>query len=202
MVGTGSAAKRNLGTQGLAGTMDPHGGIVRCYAGFLGKLLHGEPVYLATTKRLSILRLEGVEELRNTLADDRLQLCVGLRRALHLACQPLQRSRRRSSASVMVYHGITQRTVKPGEHRLPFAQGLDTLKPPRERLLKNIFGNCPVAHPTLQEREKRAVVGDQRQHDSLGERLSDLIAFCLHMVMGTAHAVIFPRAAPFGKSHL
>lgn len=200
MLGAGAAAKRDLPAQSLASAMNTYCGIVSGNAGFLGKLLHGEPIHFETAKGVPILGLERVKELGNTLANDCLQRRIRFCPAVHLAGQPIERSRRSSSASMVIYDRVAQGAIKPGDHQLIFTQGLDTLKPPRERLLKDILGSCPVAHPALQKRKKRAVVGNQRLHYCLGDGLSNLITFCLHRVMGTAHKNHFPSRRGFRQA--
>ena len=200
MLGAGATAKRDLAAQGLAGAVNTHCGIVRGHTGFLGELLHGKPIHFEAAKGVPILGLEGVEELCNTLANGCLQLRIRFCGAVHLACQPIERSRRSSSASVVIYDRIAQGAIEPGDHRLLFTQGLDTLKPARERFLKDILGSCPVAHPALQKRKKRAVVGNQRLHYCLGDGLSNLITFCLHGVIGTAHKNHFPSRRGFRQA--
>lgn len=190
MLCAGTTGQQDLAAQSLTGTKDPDCSVIGGHPGFLGKLLHGQPIQLNAPQRLPVLGFEGGDELRDTLANYRPQLRIGLRRSC-LAGRPLERSRCRSLATVVIDDRVAQQSVKPGDRGFSVAQRLNVLQTPGEGFLENILGEGAVPQAPFEERNKCPMIGHQRLHHSFGHGLRCPAFLRRPGVIRTAHTAHF-----------
>jgi hypothetical protein len=71
---------------------------------------------------------------------------------------------------VVVDHGVSERPVEPGDHRLLVAHGPRALHPLDERLLEDVLSLGSAADAPLQEAKELAMVAHQFLDDGGGRR--------------------------------
>lgn len=164
MFGAGAAGTAHLLLQGFARSKYANGGIAATDPRLGRVVFHRDPVEFDAQERLRELRLQSGGEVADALAHRSLPLRGRLGR-LDLLGEGRELLHVCRVSAVVIGDTVPEHSVEPGHDGLLVAQRFESSHAAHESLLQDVFGECSVAHTSLEEFQELAVIVHQRGDD-------------------------------------
>ena len=158
VLGARPAGLRDPLLQRLASPEDPHGGVARRQPLLLSKGLDRRAGDLDRLERVRVLGLQARSQASDACAD--LTGHLGSRGFLRfkLSCEGVRSPIGGTSPAELIDRRIPQRSIEPWNDRFVSWRLLWSCHELGERVLQDVLGDGPIAHPALQVPQKRAMV--------------------------------------------